>query len=67
MKRKSLILMLLLLAGISAFRFSQTGKIPKDWRLILVNSENPIPYGYEPELMQLSNGVRSGILLTRKI
>lgn len=58
MKRKSLILMLLLLAGMSAFRFSHTGKIPKDWRLILVNSENPIPYGYEPELMQLSNGVR---------
>lgn len=31
--------------------------IPDDRRLILVNSENAVPKGYEPELVQLSNGV----------
>lgn len=31
--------------------------VPDDWRLILVNSNNAIPKGYEVELTQLSNGV----------
>jgi len=58
MKRKFLIAIVLLLVGLSAFRFSQAEKIPEDWRLILVNSENSVPYGYKPELLKLSNGVQ---------
>lgn len=57
MKRKTLLITILLIAGMSAIKLCQTGKIPDDWRLILVNGENSIPYGYSPELMQLSNGV----------
>ena len=29
-----------------------------DWQLILVNKDNPVPYGYEVELTTLSNGVQ---------
>lgn len=58
MKRKILLIIVLLIAGMSAMKFFRTEKIPDDWRLILVNSENSIPYGYSPQLMELSNGIR---------
>ena len=37
--------------------FIQKDDTPADWRLILVNSENPIPQDYDIELTRLSNGV----------
>ncbi|MDE6500874.1 MAG: M15 family metallopeptidase [Ruminococcus sp.] len=57
MKRKFLILMFMLVVGYSLLKFTNTGNYD-DWRLILVNNEHSIPYGYKPELMQLSNGVQ---------
>lgn len=33
------------------------GQHQKDWKLILVNSNNPIPSDYEFDLLQLSNGI----------
>ena len=57
MKRKFLISLILILIAVSVLKNIQTGK-NDDWRLILVNSENSVPYGYTPELTELSNGVR---------
>ena len=37
--------------------FIQEDDTPADWRLILVNAENPIPENYDIELTRLSNGV----------
>lgn len=49
----------LLLAGAGSGFFSLFTKddTPADWRLILVNAENPIPENYDVELTVLSNGV----------
>lgn len=57
MKRKFLISVILVLIAVSVLKNIQTGN-NADWRLILVNNENSIPYGYTPELMELSNGIR---------
>lgn len=57
MKKKLIVLLLIVTAVVSALRFQPTGK-NDDWRLILVNGNNPVPYGYVPELMELSNGVK---------
>ena len=57
MKRKFLLLLMLIIIGISALKFTQAEKYD-DWRLILVNNEHSIPYGYSPELIELSNGIR---------
>ncbi|MCM1473939.1 MAG: M15 family metallopeptidase, partial [Muribaculaceae bacterium] len=43
--------------GMFVLKFTQTEKYD-DWRLILVNDEHSVPYGYSPELMELSNGIR---------
>lgn len=40
----------------SLFPDSST-EAPPERDIILVNADNPIPQGYEPELMQLSNGI----------
>ncbi|MDE6035568.1 MAG: M15 family metallopeptidase [Ruminococcus sp.] len=57
MKRKFLISLILILIAVSVLKNIQTSNID-DWRLILVNSENSVPYGYTPELTELSNGIR---------
>ncbi|MDE5861799.1 MAG: M15 family metallopeptidase [Ruminococcus sp.] len=57
MKRKFLISVILVLIAVSVLKNIQTGN-NADWWLILVNNENSIPYGYTPELMELSNGIR---------
>ena len=57
MKRKFLISVILVLIAVSVLKNIQTDN-NDDWRLILVNNENSIPYGYTPELMELSNGIR---------
>lgn len=57
MKRKFLIILMLVFAGMSALKLTQAEKCD-DWRLILVNNEHSVPYGYVPELMELSNGIR---------
>ncbi|MDE6671211.1 MAG: M15 family metallopeptidase [Ruminococcus sp.] len=57
MKRKFLISLILVFISISVLKNIQTGN-NDDWRLILVNNENSIPYGYTPELTELSNGIR---------
>ena len=57
MKRKFLISVILVLIAVSVLKNIQTGN-NADWWLILINNENSIPYGYTPELMELSNGIR---------
>lgn len=69
MKRKIIISVLLitfafLLIGLLKFKnpdiasnVIQPAEIPTDWRLILVNENHSIPEEYNPELIQLSNGI----------
>ena len=57
MKRQFLFAVILIFAGMFALKLIHTQKYD-DWRLILVNDEHSIPYGYTPELMELSNGIR---------
>lgn len=58
MKRKFLVLLMLLLAVTYILKAGNTEKMPEDWRLILINAEHSVPEDYNPELIQLSNGVR---------
>lgn len=58
MKRKFLILLMLLIAVTYILKAGNTGKMPEDWRLILINAEHSVPEDYNTELIQLSNGVR---------
>lgn len=46
-----------LLPGGGIFSLFSKDDTPADWRLILVNAENPIPENYDVELTLLSNGV----------
>ncbi|MDE6832742.1 MAG: M15 family metallopeptidase [Ruminococcus sp.] len=57
MKRKFLISTILIIIAMYVLKTIQTGN-QDDWRLILVNNKNSIPYGYTPELTELSNGIR---------
>lgn len=57
MKRKFLVLLMLLLAVTYILKAGNTEKMPEDWRLILINAEHSVPEDYNPELIQLSNGV----------
>lgn len=43
---------------ISTLKYTQYEKAPDDWRLILVNENHAVPQDYEPELMELSDGIR---------
>lgn len=49
--------MILVLIAMSALKFTQYEKSPEDCRLILVNSNHAVPKDYNPELIQLSNGI----------
>ena len=56
-KNKVLIMIIFILVGMTALKFSQSGEVPDDWRLILVNNEHSVPKNYSPPLTQLSNGI----------
>lgn len=56
-KNKVLIMIIFILVGMTALKFSQSGEVPDDWWLILVNNEHSVPKNYSPPLTQLSNGI----------
>lgn len=52
-----IIIIIVVFKGVFSGNILQRFTSPKDWNLILVNSNHPIPKNYDFELTQLSNGI----------
>ena len=60
-RTRTILMLLLLLGGIGFLMrdkpFTGRKQLSDDWRLLLVNHDNPIPKGYQTELCRFSDGV----------